>query len=218
MEPNSIQQGLTPADRLRARFAENDPVTFGQRKIRSGRIIRLNRATATVECGDTGARYLVPFERLEPAGDPSTEMEVKLESIVLLADRLLQQHQLADWHFEFDHSTRRAGRCHYRTKTISLSSDLARNAAEADIRETLLHEIAHALVGRKHHHDAIWKARAREIGASGERCHRLQFSTPRYAITCENQCWTHTAQRRNPRLICRKCGGKIIYTPYSHSG
>ena len=39
--------------------------------------------------------------------------------------------------------------------------------------ESLLHEIAHALVGRKHNHDAEWKAKAREIGCTGERTHWL---------------------------------------------
>jgi predicted SprT family Zn-dependent metalloprotease len=215
VDPQPIQHGLTPADRQRARFSENDPVFFGRKNNRSGHIVRLNRTTATVQCNLSGNQYLVPFEHLEHASVPSADTEEKLESIAAHADRLLKKYQLEDWRFRFDHCTRRAGCCHYHHQTISLSFDLARNAADADIQETLLHEIAHALVGKKHHHDGVWKAKAREIGASGERCHRLRFSTPRYTITCENRCWTHTAERRNSRLICKKCGGKIIYTPYS---
>jgi len=33
------------------------------------------------------------------------------------------------------------------------------------VRDTLLHEIAHALVGTAHGHDEVWKAKCLEIGA-----------------------------------------------------
>ncbi len=42
--------------------------------------------------------------------------------------------------------------------------------SEDEVLDTILHEIAHALVGPQHGHDAVWRAKAREIGCSGERC------------------------------------------------
>ncbi|MDZ8119663.1 SprT-like domain-containing protein [Pontiella agarivorans] len=138
-----------------------------------------------------------------------------MEQVQTLATTLLQQHGLYTWRFEFDRSTRRAGSCNYQEKIITLAFDHAANSSPAEIQDTLLHEIAHALVGRKHHHDAVWKAKAIEIGGSGERTHRLQFSTPRWSVTCENRCWTHTVQQRNSKLICRKCGAKLAYTPFT---
>jgi hypothetical protein len=42
--------------------------------------------------------------------------------------------------------------------------------SDDDVRDTILHEIAHALVGPRHGHDATWAARARAIGCSGQRC------------------------------------------------
>lgn len=203
---------LNEADRLRARFAPNDPVAFKYRRgTLEGTIIRANPKRAVVLIGKE--EYTVPYELLIERG-ASGNREQRMESILRLAQDLMHEHGLKRWRFAFDHSTRRAGCCNYRDKLISISFELARNASDADIRDTLLHEIAHALVGKKHHHDAVWKRTAKEIGCSGERCHRLVFSPPRYHVTCENRCWKHTAERRNRRLICRTCGGKLVYSPY----
>jgi len=206
---------LTDTDKLRARFRENDWVMTGKRKPIFGPIVRMNRTTATIQCDSSGDEYLVPFELLKHINpEQSKDATEKIEAIAALANDLLQEFELNDWIFRFDHSTRRAGCCNYHDKKISIASNLARNASGEDIRDTLLHEIAHALVGKKHNHDPVWKAKAKEIGCSGERTHQLVFSPPRYHVTCENGCWEHTAERRNHRLLCRTCHGKIIYSPY----
>ncbi len=205
---------LTDTEKLRARFRENDPVAAGKRKPIFGPIIRINRTTATVQCNRSGEEYLVPFELLEHLNPGQNhETAQKIEAIAALAAGLLQEFKLNNWVFRFDHSTRRAGCCNYHKKLISISSALARNASAADIRDTLLHEIAHALVGKNHNHDWLWRTKAKEIGCSGERTHRLVFSPPRYHVRCERGCWKRTAERRNRRLVCRKCGGKLIYSP-----
>lgn len=208
---------LTDTDKLRAQFQVNDPVVAGKRKRIFGPIIRMNRTTATIRCDNSGDEYLVPFELLEHQ-DPAQRKDAtqKIEAIASLAADLLNEFNLTNWTFHFDHSTRRAGCCNYHDKKISIASDLARNASDEDIRDTLLHEIAHALVGKKHNHDSVWKAKAKEIGCSGERTHRLVFSPPRYHVTCENGCWKQTAERRNRRLVCRTCHGKLIYSPYTN--
>lgn len=207
---------LTNIDRLRARFQVNDPVVTGKRKPIFGPIIRINRTTATVRCDRSGDEYFVPFELLEHL-DPAQSKDAtqKIEAVTSLANDLFKEFNLTDWTFRFDHSTRRAGCCNYPDKKISIASDLARNASDEDIRDTLLHEIAHALVGKKHNHDSVWKAKAKEIGCSGERTHRRVFSPPRYRVTCENGCWEQTAERRDRRLVCRICHEKLIYSPYS---
>jgi len=204
---------LKSLDRLRAQFAPNDPVSFiYRRKPVEGTLVRTNPARGIVRSGTE--EYTVPYERLTCLAENTTARVKRIESIHELAIDLLQIHALKTWSFEFDHSTRRAGCCRYHDRTITLAFELARTGSDDDIRDTILHEIAHALVGRKHNHDAIWKAKAREIGCSGERTHLLQFSAPRWTVTCENRCWSHTAQQRNPRLICRNCGGKLVYTPH----
>lgn len=205
---------LNEADKLRSRFAPGDPVSFKYRcgKL-EGTLVRTNPKRAIVRVGKE--EYHVPYELLIPRGDSVQLREKRMNTILQLALELMHKHGLRKWRFKFDPSTRRAGCCNYHNKMISISFELARNASDEDVRDTILHEIAHALVGKKHNHDEVWKAKAREIGCSGERTHRLVFSPPRYHVTCENRCWTHTAERRNRRLICRTCGGKLVYSPYS---
>ncbi len=204
---------LSQDDQLRARFAVNDRVAFlYRRKTVTGVLIRTNPRRALVRVGDE--EFTVPYENLIIDESIAMKRQQRLESIHDQAVQTLRDHRLTKWRFRFDHSTRRAGCCNYKDRLISISFDLARNGTEADIRDTLLHEIAHALVGKKHNHDAVWKAKAREIGCSGERTHRLELAPPRYHVRCENDCWTHTAQRRNRRLVCRTCGGKLDYSAY----
>ena len=202
---------LTDSDKLRVRFASGDPVNFEYRRnLLEGIVVRTNPKRAVIRVKEQD--YNVPYERLHLLGHAHRLREERVESIRSTAENLLQKYGLKKWRFKFDHSTRRAGCCHYRERLISISLNLACNASIADIRDTILHEIAHALVGRKHHHNAVWKTKAKEIGCSGERCHRLEFSPPRYTVTCENRCWNHTAERRNPHMICRTCGGKLLYS------
>jgi predicted SprT family Zn-dependent metalloprotease len=204
---------LNPTDKLRARFAPNDPVAFKYRRgTLEGTLVRTNPKRAVVRVD--AEEYTVPYEFLISRDRLDRHREERMETILQLAMDLIRQNELHEWRFRFDHSTRRAGCCNFHDKLISISFELARNASDKDIRDTVLHEIAHALVGKQHNHDAVWKAKAREIGCSGERTHRLVFSLPRYHVTCENRCWKHTAERRQRRLVCRTCGGKLVYTPY----
>jgi predicted SprT family Zn-dependent metalloprotease len=205
---------LNKTDRLRARFAPDDRVRFEyRRRTLEGTLVRTNPRRAIVRV-DT-EEYHVPYECLISVGEAGRQREERMEIILELARGLMHKHGLKKWHFKFDHSTRRAGCCNYHDRRISISFALACRASDEDIRDTLLHEIAHALVGKKHNHDAVWKAKARQIGCTGERTHKLQFSPPRYSVRCENNCWTQVAEQRNARLICRTCGGKLVYSPYS---
>ena len=204
---------LAPADQLRAPFQSGDRISFFyRRKKTEGTIVRLNPKRAIIEAED--AQLSIPYERLFPRSGKCQERIQRLENIQAQAVSLFKEHGLKRWRFAFDYSTRRAGCCNYRDKKITLAIDLAATGKHQEIQDTLLHEIAHALVGKRHNHDDVWKARALAIGCSAERTHKLQFSTPRWSVTCENRCWNHTAQKRNPKLICKKCGSRLVYTPY----
>lgn len=192
-----------------------ETVAFGCRsqKLR-GRIVRLNPKRAHVLC-ENNEEYAVPYGRIERLATEGCESGEKLAAIDKLACALLQEHCLTGWSFSFDHASRRAGCCDYRKKSISLALQFARKADEAEILDTLLHEIAHALVGKKHNHDAVWRAKALEIGGSGERCHDLCFTPPRYIVACRNGCWRATAERRRRNVVCRECKGEIFYQTYT---
>ena len=72
-----------------------------------------------------------------------------------LASRLMNEHGLTGWRVKLDHARRRAGQCDFAAQTISLSRHYVRHAESDHIHDTILHEIAHALVGPKHGHDAV---------------------------------------------------------------
>jgi predicted SprT family Zn-dependent metalloprotease len=117
---------------------------------------------------------------------------------------MMDAHGLTDWRFSFDRATRRFGLCSYSTRTISLSGPLTALNGEDDVRETILHEIAHALVGPGHGHGPVWKAKAAEIGSNARRTHSAETPRGRWAATCGHCARTVYYQRR-PRTT-RACG------------
>ena len=137
----------------------------------------------------------------------------RLQDVMDLAHRLLAEHELQNWRISFDHARRRAGLCNFSTKTISLSRHYAREATFEHIKDTILHEIAHALVGPSHGHNAIWRRKAREIGCSAMRCHNLIFTKARWIMTCPNGCFAVERYRRKSGLICSSCKHNVEFVP-----
>ena len=74
----------------------------------------------------------------------------------------------------------RGGVCRHEERRIDLSVSFCQRATRAEIEDTLLHEIAHAIVGYEHRHDDVWKAKAREIGCTAERCHQVTHTVARW--------------------------------------
>ncbi|ANS79082.1 Phage-related protein [Serinicoccus hydrothermalis] len=132
-----------------------------------------------------------------------------LEEAGRLARRLMGEHGLRDWAFGFDRAKVRAGACHWQDRRITLSRQITAAHEVAQVRETLLHEIAHALVGPAHGHDAVWRARARQIGSTGDRCYVADV--PVVAGRWQGRCSAgHVVQRhRRPTrvLVCTRCRG-----------
>lgn len=113
-----------------------------------------------------------------------------------LAQELMAQHGLLpQWSFAWDHARTRAGHCRFADHTITVSRPLLELYDVELVRETLLHEIAHALVGPGHKHDTVWRQTARRIGASGQV--RLPAGSPAPAAPWHGMCpngheyWRH---------------------------
>lgn len=88
-----------------------------------------------------------------------------------LAVELMRKHGLFanGWAFRFDRATRRCGKCRYGSRLIQLSKPFVLVNNENEVRETILHEIAHALTPGANH-GPVWKLKAQEIGASPKSC------------------------------------------------
>lgn len=69
---------------------------------------------------------------------------MELSGVRLLADRLLNKHELLEkgWRFSFDRAKRRAGSCKFSKKEITLAKAYAEQEDFKEIKNTILHEIA----------------------------------------------------------------------------
>lgn len=138
---------------------------------------------------------------------------MKLNDARKLAQDLLKEHGLAQrgWYFDFDRAVRRFGCCHYSSKTITLSEKLTTLNSESRVRQTLLHEVAHALAGHKAHHGATWKAICRSIGGDGQTYYSsANTATPahKYTGTCPN-CSRTIYRNRRGNIACGKCCNRL---------
>ncbi len=141
-----------------------------------------------------------------------------------LALDLMRQHGLHDWRFAFDHARRRFGSCRSGPKLITLSKPLTFLNDEAQVRDTLLHEIAHALTPGDGH-GRRWKAMCRKLGATPQRCYsdREVLSPPRrpapYRMSCLRCGWQIDRHRRPRRpLVCRRCRTPVLFEAKAPAG
>ncbi len=127
-----------------------------------------------------------------------------------IANKLMQKHGLIKlgWTFEFNIAKRRFGVCKYGPKVIGLSRPLVELNHEERVKNTILHEIAHALVGHKNGHNEIWRAKAIEIGCDGERCYSAELverPVGNYVATCKNGHVRYKYKRPTRILSCGTC-------------
>ncbi len=141
-------------------------------------------------------------------GSSCCHTDMELARALVMGRELLDAHGLTQWKVAPDRARRRAGSCQYTRQTITISGALTVLHSQAEVRETLLHEIAHALAGHAAGHGPVWRSIALSIGSTGERC--LSQDAPtlpgNWVGTCANG---HTVQRhRRPARVgsCTQCG------------
>ncbi len=112
-----------------------------------------------------------------------------------LALGLMRQHGLGSWEFAFDARKRRCGACYHailcpvskritRKGRITLSLYFVELNPLDVVRKTLLHEIAHALVGPGRGHGATWRAKCVEIGGAPDRCADVNMPAGPWRASC----------------------------------
>ena len=161
--------------------------------------------------------WKVPYKFLRLEQEARHEADLSLPDIESLGKDLLREHGLNDWKFGFDLSKSRAGVCNYGPKVITLSVTFCLKATEEQIRDVILHEIAHALAGFKAAHGPKWKKIATSIGCSGSRCHYVSHTKPTWVGACgcfsgneKTPYWTrHRLSNRTRNAVCSRCHTKI---------
>lgn len=155
------------------------------------------------------AKYLIPeYRKPEPIAErpPSPEETAKLDQVAKFARQLMEQHGLIakGWKFKLGNAVHALGSVDG-SKVLRLSRHLVLNSGKRKIRNTLLHEIAHALVGwRQHRHDKVWRAKAISIGCDGEVHGDMDVPPPTWIGECP-KCHRKTMVYRRGRLP-QSCG------------
>lgn len=124
-----------------------------------------------------------------------------------LARNLMNDHGLNTWQLKFGRAKNTAGSC--RTGLITLSAHCMSLYSEKEVRDTVLHEIAHALAGPGHGHDYVWRAKCIEIGGTGAQYVSKEAPRPvaKYTGTCPNghQTQRHARSDKMFRVSCSRC-------------
>jgi predicted SprT family Zn-dependent metalloprotease len=132
----------------------------------------------------------------------------------------MTEHRLIQrgWSFAFNRRKRSLGLCHFEAKRIELSALFVTGNNEPAVRDTLLHEIAHALAGRRAGHGSRWAAVCQCLGATPTRtCSTAVMPTGLYQAKCDGCGLNHNRHRRPMRArtyYCRACGpdrGKLRF-------
>ena len=141
-------------------------------------------------------------------------MSLSLDDVRVMVEWEMTKHGLIpEWQFEFGNALTQAGCCSYKHKKITISRHLVKTWTKMEIHDTILHEIAHALVGGFHGHDNVWREMAQSIGGTGNTYHDHVFSSPKYLVTCECGRAQLPRYRVTWRLmalskrICKYCNG-----------
>ena len=123
-----------------------------------------------------------------------------------LARRTMNEHGLQDWRFQFDNAISRFGLCSFTKKTISLSRKLTELNPEDEVRDTILHEVAHALAGSKAGHGPEWRRVARSIGCNANRTHEAVMPPQKWTVVCPHCNISAQRSRKGKRPVaCARC-------------
>ena len=221
---------VTDLDRAQARFDAGDAVRFAARdgSRKTGAIEKLNPKRARVRCED--GSWDVPYRLLEHLDESrGGGGEERLVEVARQARALMDEHGLHEWAFRFSAARGRLGECRERERLIRLSRRHAVDGDPREVRDTILHEIAHALAGAKARHGPAWKAAAKRVGAipkaraeeSEELRARRRSAKAGFRAgmavsfrTRGGQLRTGVIVRMNPKRARVDCGGIEFLVPY----
>ena len=115
---------------------------------------------------------------------------------------LFKKHKLHDWSVGINNRKCALGVCNYRKKTITYSSWLMPLVKENEIKNTVIHEVAHSLTPH-HGHDDIW----------ADLCFRLGGKINRIAADTEFSVNIHSEMNKQSKytLTCPVCGRKHAF-------
>ena len=141
---------------------------------------------------------------------------MEISQAIKLGDELLEKYNLEGWIIKSDNARVRFGQCRRWQKTISISKTLVELNSEEKVRETILHEIAHALITARGH-GVEWKTMAMRVGIKPQRAYsEANTITPKatFIYVCQ-KCdyelgrFQKISYARLQRISHSECGGRF---------
>jgi hypothetical protein len=127
-----------------------------------------------------------------------------LQDAKAMALTLMDAHGLQDWTFAFDRAVRRFGTCNRAMRRITLSAPLVKLNSEAEVRDTILHEIAHAR--SRGGHGRSWRREAARLGCRVRACYTGDVATPTPPFVGEcPRCGRLSRGHRRSKVACGPC-------------
>ena len=207
-EREYLQFVFLPKDKVE--FTHDGDVLYGD-------ISNLGDKRAAVTLSD-GGTWKVPYQKIRLASDHDAithDRKRKLAGFAARAVAELQKHNLGDWIFRFDNSIARVGVCKYAQKLIALSNIHCLEHDAEGVWDTVLHEIAHALVDPKAGHGPEWVNKAKALGCTAKVRADEAIERTRYIQTCVTCKWGRRMQRRVRNRRCIRCGRPVTYQSYT---
>jgi len=118
---------------------------------------------------------------------------------------------LKEWSIKKNHTKTSLGICDHGKKTIFISTYFMRGPScnYSRVKDTIIHEIAHALTPGQNH-NMIWKKQCIALGGSGKIRDKMDIPPRNWAMSCRKCKWLKEYYRK-PRMdgkVCLKCKTK----------
>lgn len=136
----------------------------------------------------------------------ATQVDPDANLICRMIDLTMGTHLPRDWSWRWGRAVKTAGSCNYQTRVITLSAPIHRLSTAGDLFGTILHEIAHALVGPGAGHGPRWKQEVVRIGGSDARTHQMVTPPPKWVGICPNGHTVKRERRPSQPVSCSRCG------------
>jgi predicted SprT family Zn-dependent metalloprotease len=142
---------------------------------------------------------------------------MKPTKVQKLGNKLIRKWDLDfEWSFELNNAKKRFGVCKCDKGIIGISKPLAvRNDVE-QVKDVILHEIAHALDWEERgdsDHSQHWKAWARKVGADPDRCYDpdevvgVDYDYFHWCANCGHKYGRYRRNLKDELYTCGKCDG-----------
>ena len=121
-----------------------------------------------------------------------------------------EKYDLCNWTLKIINSKRKYGHCRWGKNEIAISKKFVAINNWNQMKQCILHEIAHALVGSKAKHGKEFKDVCEKIGCMEDGCYtkarNLNVPKSKYTIICKTcgRTQVKNRKRRSP-VACSKC-------------